>query len=486
MTPLPIPHLPPHSQLPFLNQQTTPNPLPARPPLLGNTLQLSSRPHIQFLQWARQYGEIYRVRLEILDKQSAKTSSRPTMPVVSDALSGGMRFLFMPYGARWRRLRTLSHRLLSARVSEGFQPSHEFEASQLVYDILADSALGTEFYMHVRRYTVSVLMTSTYGMRIPKWVSKNGLRCIWECDDVRGIYQIGRYIADGVPGLANLLPARLQWWRKSLRPMLDRQTDLWMGFWTRLQKQMEKGEAPECFVKQFIESDFHSLGISEIHAAFLAGLLIEAGAESTSAAINTCMLYLCAYPDVQQRAHEELDRVLTSQNRSPTFIKETLRIRPLTSMGIPHYTTADIRYKNYTILANSVVAINQYALHHNADIPPPRAAVYAAAANPYERDHWDFGAGRRICPGMHLAENSLFITIAKILWAFRVVAVGKVDLSDEAFLPGSMTVPKPFEVRFVPRSGEVGKVVREDWGGAEAEELVLRDVSDSSTISPSL
>lgn len=160
-------------------------PFPPGLPLIGNTLQISSKPHLQFIRWASQYGEIYRARLglrdwyilsspeavkEILDKQSAVTSSRPPLPVISDALSGGRRFLLMPYGTEWRSLRSVGHRLLTPRISETFQPSQELEAKQLVYNLLANNNCKTEFYMNVRRYTVSVLMTSTYGTRIPEWV----------------------------------------------------------------------------------------------------------------------------------------------------------------------------------------------------------------------------------------------------------------------------------------------------------------------------
>ncbi|CAG7936747.1 unnamed protein product [Penicillium salamii] len=484
-------------------------PSPPGLPLIGNTLQLSSQPHRQFLKWARQYGEIYRVRLglmdwfmlnspeaikEILDKQSGLTSSRPPMPVVSDALSGGMRFLFMPYGKEWRRSRAISHRLLTPRMAETFQPSQEFEAKQLMHDLLTQNASMSEFYMHIRRYTVSVLMTSTYGKRIPQW----------ECDEVQGIYRIlkdfsyvstpGRYIADGAPGLAKLLPDQLQWWRRSLGPMLSRQKSIWMGFWSCLKEQMNKENAPECFVKQFIQSEYDKLGFTEVQAAFLAGSLIEAGAESTSAALNSCMLYLSGYPEVQRRAHEELDAVVGS-TRSPTFsdmenlpyiraiAKEILRIRPLASMGIPHYAIADVNYKGYTIPKGSVIAIQQYAIHHDPSIfpdpevfkperylgHPHRSAFYAASANPRERDHWNFGAGRRICPGMHLAENSLYITIAKILWAFQVTAPGKVDLSDNAYEPGSMTVAKPFLAQFIPRSQVIERTLKMEWQNAELE-----------------
>lgn len=222
--------------------------------------------------------------------------------------------------------------------------------------------------------------------------------------------------------------------------------------------------------------------------------MIEAGAESTSAAINSCILYLSAYPDVQQRAYEEIDRVV-GKSRSPTFGdwnqlpyiraigKEILRIRPLASMGIPHYATADVNYKGYIIPKNSIIAISQYAMHYDpALFPDPEtfkperylkhphgAAVYAAAPDPYDRDHWDFGAGRRICPGIHLAENSIFITIAKILWAFDLVARGKVDLTDDAYEPGTMTIPKPFSVDFVCRDQSIENALKREWEAAQME-----------------
>lgn len=235
--------------------------------------------------------------------------------------------------------------------------------------------------------------------------------------------------------------------------------------------------------------------------------MIEAGSETTSSALNSCILYLSAHPEVRARAHEELSRVIGS-GRSPSFqdeeslpyiraiVKETLRIRPVTNMGTPHYTTADITYKNIFIPKESIVCIQQYAIHYDPSVfPDPetfnpsrylnhplKAGAYAAHPDPRERDHFSFGAGRRICSGLHLAENSMFITVAKILWAFDVLPPldgnGRempVDLSDNAYEPGSNTIPKPFGVRFVPRNKEVETVVRKEWDQAERDGFVLRD-----------
>ena len=96
------------------------------------------------------------------------------MPVANDALSRGLRFLFMPYGGMWRRLRGLSHKLLTPNMSNTFKPSQEWEGKMLLEEVLgkcAESKEGNkESYMAVRRYTTSVMMTSTYGKRIPEWV----------------------------------------------------------------------------------------------------------------------------------------------------------------------------------------------------------------------------------------------------------------------------------------------------------------------------
>ena len=152
---------------------------------VGNTLQLGPRPQKQLKKWANEYGEIMQVQIgwenwvflnspqavkDIMDRQSAVTSGRAPMPVGSDLISGGMRFLFMGYTPTWRKLRTIVHKLLTPKVSNTFMPSQLFEAKQLVYDLLTDNANQEDFYMHVRRYTTSVVMTSTYGRRVKQWV----------------------------------------------------------------------------------------------------------------------------------------------------------------------------------------------------------------------------------------------------------------------------------------------------------------------------
>jgi cytochrome P450 len=334
-----------------------------------------------------------------------------------------------------------------------------------------------------------------------------------DCNEVRAIYSLmsdfsivakpGTYLADALPFIANL-PPLLQWWRKPLKPLFDKQANLWMSFFASLKTQMETKSAPECFVKQLIESDYEKQGITDLQAAFLAGSMIEAGSETTSAALNTAILYLAANPETQLKAQSELD-LCVDTSRSPSFadeenlpyiraiVKETLRMRPVTNIGTPHYTTAPVIYKDMYIPKNSVVCLQQYPIHYNSMLFPdptsfkperylshPQGSGHYAAGPASARDHWSFGAGRRICSGMHLAENSMFIVLAKLLWAFEILPSidgAKVDTSDDAFDPeGSTTMAKVYSVRWRVRSERIRSVVEKEVMEAKRDGYTLRGV----------
>jgi hypothetical protein len=155
-------------------------------------------------------------------------------------------------------------------MSATFRPSQLFESKQLTYDLLENNKNQTEFYTHTRRYATSVIMTSTYGRRVPTW----------ENDDVREIFTIlgefaeasspTRWWAEILPPLSQL-PEFLQWWRPEAMRFQERQNRVWMGYWQKLKQKIADGTAPVCFVKQFAESDYESKGIDELQAAYTAG-----------------------------------------------------------------------------------------------------------------------------------------------------------------------------------------------------------------------
>lgn len=102
---------------------------------------------------------------------------------------------------------------------------------------------------------------------------------------------------------------------------------------------------------------------------------------------------------------------------------------------------------------------------------PLSAAEYITSPDPYERDHFTYGAGRRVCPGVHVAERSLFINIARVLWGFDISKArgpdGRPVEPTTEMVPGFSTAPKPFECAITPRSKRHARVMRDAFEEAE-------------------
>lgn len=82
------------------------------------------------------------------------------------------------------------------------------------------------------------------------------------------------------------------------------------------------------------------------------------------------------------------------------------------------------------------------------------------------RDHWAFGAGRRICPGMPVAEKEIYLAVSRILWAFRINNVPGEPISLDEYEGKSGRTPLPYRIKFEPRHEGIQSVL-ESRGEAE-------------------
>ncbi|KAF8546953.1 cytochrome P450, partial [Imleria badia] len=156
------------------------------------------------------------------------------------------------------------------------------------------------------------------------------------------------------------------------------------------------------------------------------------------------MLAMVIYPETQKRAQAELD-VVVGRHRIPTFadyenlpyiramVKEALRWRPVDPVGLPHRSIEDDWYEGHFIPAGTIVITNVWHLNRDPEIYGADAVHFNPARHldgkgqvspgpidSKEEGHFTYGFGRRICVGRHVANNSLFIDIAMVLWAMNI------------------------------------------------------------------
>ena len=479
-------------------------------PLIGIGYQLPSKAPAVFRNWAREYGDVFKIRVgwynwvvintpegirEILEKQAIVTSSKAPSPMGHDIVTGGNRMPTMPYGPHWRALRSVVRQLTTVPMTATFVPSQEFETKQLLFDLAFDNENQRNFYQHMRRYAFSIIMTNTFGTRVKNWDHPDAQDAVRSQAILRRTSRPGAFLVDELPPLASL-PKWLQPGQKEAKEAAKEVLDIKMGLWRRLENQVKSGQAPHCYAREIYESkeSWYAQGLTEEHLAWVSGGLVEAGFETTAATLNSLVLHLAANQRVQDKAQEELMRIV-GPNRLPTFrdvqnlpyiracVKEMLRMNPILSPGIRHFAGEDVTYKGHVIPKGTVLLANTAFLHYDPErfespfeFMPERyldhtlySSEYAAMSDPYKRDHFTFSTGRRTCPGARLAENSLNIALAGIIWAFEIrppLVAGfeaEMDSSDNMYLDAGFTIPKPFAARFLPRSTGRLRVVKEGY-----------------------
>lgn len=234
---------------------------------------------------------------------------------------------------------------------------------------------------------------------------------------------------------------------------------------------------------------------------FLGGVLMEGGSDTSSSIIIAFIHAMTKWPSVQRKAQRELDSVVGS-DRSPLWsdyaslpyvaatVKEAMRWRPVVPLAFPHALSEDDWVDGKRLPKGSAVFINAFGLNHDERrFPDPdtfdpdhykgcTALAPELASGDYEsRDHYGYGAGRRFCPGAHLAERNLFLAIAKILWGFDIGPgkdvegrVAEPDVRNEAaYSAGFLVCAHPFPCEIVPRSGARRATIMREFELAETE-----------------
>ncbi|KAF4616879.1 hypothetical protein D9613_008923 [Agrocybe pediades] len=477
------------------------NSIPAGPvglPILGSFPFLTHYPELTLDYWAKKFGPLYSMWLgnqlfvvisdpqivkDLMVTQGSIFSSRKEMYLKSQIIFAGRGITATPYNDRWRKHRRLSTIWLNKPAVDSYTGTLDHEALVLIQDLYRDGKQGRQPINpqpYAGRCSLNNMLTITFGTRtdsIAHPLVAQALRLSREFMNCTG--PVSNMI-DFVPILQ-----KLPHYTKTRAQKLHRDlVATYGGMINDIADRMKRGEeVPDCLVKTLLlaqkEEELDHLDMSILCSAFMIG-----GVETTASIMQWFSALIPAYPEIQAKAHEELDRVV-GRDRLPTvddeknmpyihaIIKEVERCHNPFWLGTPHVNTQDFTYHGQFIPKDTVVVLNTYTMHHDPQRHPdphtfnPERYIKdntlqsesANLANPYERDHWMFGAGRRICPGMWVAEREVWLAISRMLWAFKMEEIPgePIDLKEYDGLSGRS--PVPFRIRAIPRHANVAKVL---------------------------
>lgn len=176
------------------------------------------------------------------------------------------------------------------------------------------------------------------------------------------------------------------------------------------------------------------------------------------------MAELLHNPEIMQKARKEVTQVIGKSNevkesdisRLPyiqAIVKETLRLHPPVPLLLPYIAGNDVEVNGYTIHKGNQVLINAWSISRNPEFwddplsfQPGRFLESNVDFKGRDFEYLPFGAGRRICPGVSLANRMITLMLVALLHSFdwelpKGVTPETLDMSEQYGITLKKLVP---------------------------------------------
>ncbi|KNG87439.1 hypothetical protein ANOM_004280 [Aspergillus nomiae NRRL 13137] len=450
---------------------------------------------------------------EIMDRSSAISSERPRWIVGNELICNWLNVLLL-HGSdpRWKnQRRVINSYLTSVPRADAGVPILQYETARFLYDIANNPEAGQDgvrILWLIARYTHSAFATQTFGMDVRALFTSSFTSSLGRPTDnssdryltlmilLLNIYmrQVWpRYwVGCTIPGMhmvdiftwLNYLPLCLKPWERDARKRFKRDLEWCMARLESIKDPAFAGQyMADAFLPSVIQASDRGGFTTEEEAAYLSLQLIIGAADTQKARAEIGAVVGDRLPDFADQEHIPYIRCI---------VKELWRWRPPVSLGHPHVTTKAIIYKGQQIPKDARLHLNAWAISHDPKRHenPDRfwAERYADdhtttmqsinSSDVTKRDHFAFGAGRRICPGYHVAERSLAIAMMRILWAFEVKwaegtkhPVDQLTYTRRSEMPGNPSSRLPVALRVLNQ--KKAKIINNTFQALQQERLPI-------------
>ncbi|KAG0706122.1 cytochrome P450 [Suillus ampliporus] len=468
-------------------------PGPTSLPILGNALAIDvSAPWLTYNAWSNQYGDMVYTRLfgqdnivinseqiarDLLEHRSGNYSDRPEI-ATNELFGVDYTTAFMRYGSRWRLQRKIIHQSFRQDVVHTFRPIQVTKTHELLLNLLEDPL---DYPKHFDVHSGSIIMSAVYSYDAARRDDHMIERAALALDVI--LKEMRPEVAAVFSAFPSLL--RLPSWLPGMR--LKRVSPLAKELaienlekpFAHTERGLAAGSISSCMVADHLlglddsdgDSTWQKKAIKECAATAMG-----AGTETTASVLMNFILVMILHPHIQEKAHNIVESVVGTK-RLPTFqdraslsyvdaiLRECLRWHPVFPLAIMHAAVESDVYEGYYIPKGATITPNVWAMCHNEEKYPN-----ASEFNPDRFLHPDgtltddtvsmvWGFGRRICPGRHLAEASLWSAMASLLAVFKFSKAkdetGK-EIEIEPRWHGGITVrPMSFPCSITPRNTDM-------------------------------
>ncbi|KAI3990275.1 hypothetical protein MKX01_037614 [Papaver californicum] len=453
-------------------------------PIVGNLYDIKPVRFRCFYDWSKIYGPIISVWFgstlnvvvsntelakQVLKEKDQQLADRHRSRSAAKFSRDGTDLIWADYGPHYVKVRKVcTVELFSPKRIEALRPIREDEVTAMVESIFNDCTIPDKSgkSMIVKNYLSGVAFNNITRLAFGKrFVNSEGIM------DEQGL-EFKAIVANGLKLGASLAMAEHIPWLRFMFPLeeeafakhgarRDRLTRAIMDEHT-LARQTSGG-AKQHFVDALLTVQ-EQYDLSEDTIIGLLWDMITAGMDTTAISVEWAMAELIKNPRVQEKAQEELDRVVGTDrimteldfSNLPylmSIAKEALRLHPPTPLMLPHRANANVKIGGYDIPKGSNVHVNVWAVARDPavwkepfEFRPERFIEEDVDMKGHDYRLLPFGAGRRVCPGAQLGINLVASMLGHLLHHFSWnpadgVKPEELDMSENPGLVTYMRTP---------------------------------------------
>ncbi|KAF5375318.1 hypothetical protein D9757_009670 [Collybiopsis confluens] len=415
---------------------------------------------------------------DLFNKRSSNYSDRPFPTMAGTLMKREKSMFYIPYNERCKTYRKLMQQALNSSASQQYWGIEEDSARYTVRQIVDTP---DNLFQHLRRNAAFVTMKVAYGYTISDY-NDHFVEIAEEAMRIGSLVAApGKWLVDSIPAL-RFLPA---WFPGAGFKRLAKTWSEHMYLqslephqWVK--DQMENGVAQPSFTSRLLQDT--NGGVTKDKeldniVLWTGGALYAAGADTTVSVIRTFLFCMMMHPSVQDKAQKDVDLFIQQEGRLPTLkdwdrgalpylnciLQEVLRWHPPAPMALFHSAARDDVYEDYHIPAKTTIIGNVWGMMHDNDtypkpdiFDPDRFTGVNGRKIEDDPRQVVFGFGRRICPGLYVAEASLWIQMAFMLACVRIEKAvdenGRVVEPEVGFTTAIVSYVKPFSYKIVARN----------------------------------
>ncbi|GAB2213091.1 hypothetical protein Drorol1_Dr00021109 [Drosera rotundifolia] len=437
-------------------------------PVVGYLPFLRNDLHRQFTDLAKVYGPIYKLWLgrklfvvintpwlarQVLRDQDVTFANRSPTIGATIGTMGGQDIVFSDYNEGWRKRRKLFvTEMLSKASLEDCSHVLKQQVRQMVTNV-RNNDIG-------KPIDVGLLASTTIMNTIMSLIWGDTLETIVGTKNIQAEYRVivKKYlslfakpnISDFFPFLACFDLQGLERKMKLASQKCEDIIDIGIDHCIKTMKE-EKNNGDKSkirrrtnFLRILLEltnnDGSKSLALPEIKGILMNTL--TGGADTITSTVEWAMAELLNNPIAMSKAQQELKSLIPKNDIvfDPSnlphlaylnaIIKETLRLHPPAPFLVPHCPNATTTLNGYIVPTDTTVFINLFAIQMNPTIWGedakqfvPERFLDGKASEVDWSGKWfqfiPFGSGRRICPGMVLAERVMVTVLATMLYWFK-------------------------------------------------------------------